>query len=316
MPSPPVDERAEEPRLALGEAALRDEPGELAADRTRPPRRTAPASTSREHDRDLEPAQEERRELASPSARRRRGRRAGILRGSASGTPTPRFDAPLDDVERVDRRLRLRAREGARRARPPRRDSPPRASTSPRPRSARARGTARAPGRGRRRRPARAPCARPRPRRRDRPRAALPVALLDALDEQLERLVEELDRLEQWSTSPSSSACVAPIIRFWLSGLSTMQLHRRLGADEPRHELRAAPAGKSPRSTSGKAKWRTFEASVRTSQWSAISSPPPSAAPLTAASVGNGSSRSRPKSSWPASAALPGELGRDARGTA
>ena len=52
---------------------------------------------------------------------------------------------------------------------------------------------------------------------------------------------------------------------------------------------------------------------MRTSQWSAISSPPPSAAPLTAASVGNGSSRSRPNSSWPArppsrarSAVIPG----------
>ena len=36
-----------------------------------------------------------------------------------------------------------------------------------------------------------------------------------------------------------------------------MNLHCVLGADEPRDELRPAPAGKRPRNTSGHAKWRT-----------------------------------------------------------
>src|SRR6187397_2415432 len=58
--------------------------------------------------------------------------------------------------------------------------------------------------------------------------------------------------------------------------------------------------GMSPRKTSGQAKWRTDDAIVRKSQWSAISTPPPSAAPLIAATVTNGRSRIRPKSSCPA----------------
>ena len=43
--------------------------------------------------------------------------------------------------------------------------------------------------------------------------------------------------------------------------------------------------GMIPRNTSGKPTWRTERAIVRKSQWRAISSPPPTAAPFTAASV-------------------------------
>ena len=52
--------------------------------------------------------------------------------------------------------------------------------------------------------------------------------------------------------------------------------------------------------TSGKPKWRTFDAIVRASQCSASSRPPPRQAPLIAATVGNGSARIRANSSWPA----------------
>ena len=59
-------------------------------------------------------------------------------------------------------------------------------------------------------------------------------------------------------------------------------------------------AGMIESATSGKPMWRTFEASVRAVQCSASSSPPPSAAPLIAATVGKGSERIRPKSPCPA----------------
>ncbi|OLE01686.1 MAG: hypothetical protein AUG91_00635 [Actinobacteria bacterium 13_1_20CM_4_69_9] len=61
-------------------------------------------------------------------------------------------------------------------------------------------------------------------------------------------------------------------------------------------------AGKRPRNTSGNAKWRTELAIVRAVQCSASSTPPPRHAPLIAATVGNGSARSRPNSSCPARA--------------
>ena len=59
-------------------------------------------------------------------------------------------------------------------------------------------------------------------------------------------------------------------------------------------------AGTIPRKHSGQAKCRTAVEIVRASQWSASSTPPPRQAPLTAATVGYGSARIRPKSSCPA----------------
>ena len=114
---------------------------------------------------------------------------------------------------------------GARRARPPPPGSRPRATRSRRPRSGRARGRERAPHRG------------PGPSRRDRALRhdlgdvrqvgcgpALARALLDLVDEEGERLVEELDRLEQRVGEPASNACRASSIRFCRSGFSTMNV--------------------------------------------------------------------------------------------
>ncbi len=92
---------------------------------------------------------------------------------------------------------------------------------------------------------------------------ALAGALLHLVEQERERLVEELDGLDE---------CVGVS---GLEGLLRVQhpvlpqrvlddeLHRLLGPDELRDELRAAPAGMRPRNTSGHAKWRTDDAIVR-----------------------------------------------------
>ena len=102
-------ERAEEPRLALGEAALRREPRELLADRLDRLRRT-PRVDVGEHDRNLELAEKERRELRrhQPGADD-----ADALDPPRLGLGEPRraLEAPLDDVERVDRGLGLVPRQ-------------------------------------------------------------------------------------------------------------------------------------------------------------------------------------------------------------
>ena len=78
------------------------------------------------------------------------------------------------------------------------------------------------------------------------------------------------------------------------------ELHGGLGADEPRHELRAAPGREDAEEAPRAGEVADAVEIVRASQCSAISTPPPRQAPLTAATVGNGSARIRPKSSWPA----------------
>ncbi len=108
-PSAGGDDRAEEPRLPLGEPSLRDQAGELAVDRGDGLLGTLGVDV-REHDRDLEAAEEQRRELGRHQPRA----------DDADALDPPRrrlgeadraLDPPLDDVERVDRRLRLGARE-------------------------------------------------------------------------------------------------------------------------------------------------------------------------------------------------------------
>ena len=125
-----------------------------------------------DHERHLEPAQEQRRELGRHQAR---PDDADLLDPPRLrlGDPDALLDPPLDEVERVHPGLRLRAgQEVGERVllggvalldRPARRCR----------RSARARGTGRARRRARRRRRRSAPWRRPRPRRRGRrPRAA------------------------------------------------------------------------------------------------------------------------------------------------
>ena len=108
-PGPAGDERAEEARLALAEAALRDELGELAAIHASASS-TCSCVTSRSDDRDLEPPQEEQRELAGHQP----GADDADLLDAARlglGDPDAALRAALDEVEGVDRRLRLRRRE-------------------------------------------------------------------------------------------------------------------------------------------------------------------------------------------------------------
>ena len=72
---------------------------------------------------------------------------------------------------------------------------------------------------------------------------ALAGALLDLLEQERERLVEELDRLEQ----RVGEAGLERLLRVEHAVLAQRVLdderHRLLGADELRDELRAAPAG-------------------------------------------------------------------------
>ena len=96
---------------------------------------------------------------------------------------------------------------------------------------------------------------------------------------------------------PSSNASGAVSSLFWRSGLSTITFAAASGPISRGSSCVPPQAGMIESATSGKPMWRTFDASVRAVQWSASSSPPPSAAPLIAATVGNGSARMRPKSS-------------------
>ena len=131
-------------------------------------------------------------------------------------------------------------------------------------------------------------------------RLALALARLDAPEQELDRLVEELDRLEDVVDEAELERLRGADQAVLLQGVVHDQPDGRLGTDEPRRQLRPAPGGEEPEEDLGEAEVADVRGEVRTSQWSAISSPPPRAAPLTAASVGNGSSRSRPNSSWPA----------------
>ena len=167
---------------------------------------------------------------------------AWILRGCASGTPAALLDAPLDDVERVDRGLRLGPGQqlGERvllRAR-----SPPRGPRRRRPRSGRARGTARAP----------APCTTSSTRARalrttsaTSERSAvgsrLPSPASIRRSEELDRLVEELDRLEDVVDEPELERLRGADQPVLLERVVDDQPHGVLGADEPRRQLRPAP---------------------------------------------------------------------------
>ena len=81
--------------------------------------------------------------------------------------------------------------------------------------------------------------------------------------EERERLVEELDRLEQ----RVGEARLERLLRVEHAVLAQRVLdderHRLLGADEPRDSCVPPQPGMRPRKTSGHAKWRTDEEIVR-----------------------------------------------------
>ncbi len=90
-------------------------------------------------------------------------------------------------------------------------------------------------------------------------------------------------------------------IRFWRIGFSTMNVTAVCGPTSRGTSCVPPQPGMIPRKHSGAAKWRTAVEIVRASQWSAISTPPPTHAPLIAATVGYGSAAIRPKRTCPAS---------------
>ena len=239
------DERGQEAGLALVVAALGDL---LRRARTRCSRaRSRPRLVAdvAHRDRHLEAPEEERGELRRHQARRRRSRPCG--RASASRPACP---AGSSRGARRGRRRRATpapgGREAARRSPPPRRGSPPRASSpSRRPRSGRARvyGAGAAPWTAR---PAvRAPFgARPlRPGPGDCP-WDLPLrtsSQAKAIDSSTNSAGSS-----RRSAKPSSNASGAGQHPVLAHRVLDDELHRRLGADQPRHELRPAPGRDDP----------------------------------------------------------------------
>ena len=238
---------------------------------------TRVASTSRDHERHLEPAQEERRELRRHQPR---ADDADLLDPArlASRDADASLRPALDEVEGVDDGLRLRRRAAGRRAHPPRRGSPPRASSPRRPRSGRARGRARVRRRARRRRRRSAPS-------RTTSAASERSAVARASRRSSTRATSQAIESSRNSTSSSSASArpsstasrrvEQPVLP---QRVGDDQLDRRCRADEARQELCAAPGRDDPEEDLREAEvaHRAGEM-VRKSQCSAISRPPPSA---------------------------------------
>ena len=219
----------------------------------------------REDDRDLEPAQEERRELGC--------HQAGADDADACDSPGRRLGnadtalgAALDEVEGVDGRLRLWPRQQlcqgvllgavALLERPLRRagdqlEGPVR----------RRRGTVHRIVHARAR-----TCARPPPRRRDRPaREAGSRTRSRRAGTRSTRRGTRPARAAR-PRSPASKACGPVSIRFCRSGCSTTNF-TAVSAPTSRGTSCVPPQpGISPRKTSGQAKWRTPDEIVRKSQ--------------------------------------------------
>ncbi len=206
-----------------------------------------------QHDGHLEAAQEQRREL--------RGHQPGADEADALDPPRLRVGDPgraLDPAARRRRRRRStpapRGPAAARRAPPPRRRSPPRASTSPRPRSARA------------------PCtgagAWPWTTSSTRERALRTTSATSERSAAGSRFPSPASIRRRRSSSDSSTNSTGlehvvdepelervggadqPVL---LERVVDDQLHGRLGADQPRRELRAAPGGEEPEEHLGEA---------------------------------------------------------------
>ena len=77
-------------------------------------------------------------------------------------------------------------------------------------------------------------------------RMPLACPLLDLVEQESERLVEELDRLEQHLGESGLEGLLRAQHPVLAEGVLDDELHGLLGADELRDELRAAPAGDEP----------------------------------------------------------------------
>ena len=108
----------------------------------------------------------------------------------------------------------------------------------------------------------------------------------------------------------SSTTSAARSIRFCRNGFVTITLIAVAGPASCGSSCVPPHAGKRPRKTSGNATCLTAVEIVRAEQCSASSSPPPRQAPLTAATVGNGSERTRAEQRVPRAAAFSRALAR------
>jgi hypothetical protein len=101
------------------------------------------------------------------------------------------------------------------------------------------------------------------------------------------------------SAMPSANASGPRSVLFWLSGFSMITFSAAAGPISRGSRYVPPQPGTRPRKHSGSATTGTPEEIVRYVQCSAISSPPPIAAPLTNANDGTGSSPSRRNTAWP-----------------
>ena len=83
--------------------------------------------------------------------------------------------------------------------------------------------------------------------------ARLPSPASIRAEEELERLVEELDRLEHVVDEAELERLGGPDHPVLPERVVDDQLHRRLGAEQARRELRAAPGGEQPEEDLGEA---------------------------------------------------------------
>ncbi len=206
----------------------------------------------REHDRHLEPTQEERRELGGHQARADHADRLHPTR-LRLGNRRRSLDAPFHDVERVDRGLRLRAREqlgeGILLGRVTLGEAP------------RGRALDQLERTIRRRRLAVDDvvdtCASLADDLRDvrqvRRGHALALAGLDPPQKELERLVEELDRLEDVVDETELERVAGAEQAVLPEGVVDDQPNGCLGADEARRQLGAAPRGEQAEEDLGEA---------------------------------------------------------------
>ena len=236
----------------------------------------------------LEPAEEECR-----GCRHQAGADEPTVAPSAAaprGTPAG-FDTPLDDIERVDRRLRLRPREQVSERPPPRR-SPPGAQDAA-PSISRAPGTARAPVVDDVSTRARAPC-RTTSETSDRSAAGsrLPRPPRSAGGEA--RSIRRGTRPLEDVVYPSRERRRPGPARSARAGCRRSAVRRHL----PGGGRHGSPQAGRGRGRPGEAEMADVQATVRTSQY-AISSPPPSAAPFSAG-VGTAAAKAA-NSSRPAS---------------
>ena len=238
------DDRAEEARLAFGQPPSRRLLLEIGANR-RDRFLDAGRVDVGDHERHLEPAQEQRRELRRHQPR---ADDADLLDPPRLrvGNPDAPLDPPLDEVERVDARPAPAGRAAGRRAPPPPPRSPPRSSSRRCRRSARARGTGRARRRGPRRRRRTAPSRRPRLRRRGRrlPRGARPSSIART-SHSIESSRNSTSSRSS-SASPSSAAWAARRRRFCFSGFATISSTAAAAPTTPRERAGCRPSRDDP----------------------------------------------------------------------